>query len=396
MSPNPDTKTHTPSDHATPVAPTDTAAVETRPVPERRALAYWLITIFIVFSGSLVSLSWYGWQLFQANGNRIDNLLAAQQQNQEQLRQIQQTDHAALSELRTALEQSQHDVQASLNTLRQKTTTDVDQTQERLQALESNFARLQDQLGRGALAWQVQDINTLLTHAQEQLSIARDPAAARAALMLADQRLAALARPQVLPVRSAISDALAALRTADAFDAIGMSLALRRAADSVRDWPIKGQSAPQSAPPTSSTAPATDAPWYIRWPAAVWHPIADWLGRQFIVTRDGAPVSQGARYATDQEMRLWLTGVREALMTRDVPALSAAITQASDWLDAHYDTNAPSVRAVSERLHTIDHFYQNQSLPSLAPVFHAWQASGLLATPVSPPPTVSAHPETQP
>lgn len=371
MSQNPETDS---SDR--PTEDTIDPALDQTPAPERRAYAYWLITLFVVFTGSLVSVSWYGWMLFQTNNTRINTLVDAQQNDQARLKALQQADHDTLGALRRQFDQRLGEVQTQFTALQQHNQTQDRQTAERLHAIEQTLGRLQDQLGRGALAWQVQDISDLLNRAQEQLSIARNPTGTRAALQLADQQLAALARPEVLPVRAAISDALQALHRAESFDAVGMSLALRRAADSVHDWPLQGQTPPPS-PAPATPADTAQAPWYIRWPQAIWQPIADWIGQQFILTRDGTPISQGARHTTDQEMRLWLNGLREALMARDSHAILAATAQATDWLDAHYDAHAPAVAAVQAHLRSVADFYQTRAWPDLTPIFKAWQASGL-------------------
>lgn len=393
MSQNPEAERPRPSD--------DTAngdsnqSADTQSVSTQRAYAYWLVTLAIVLSGSLMSLSWYGWQLFETNSNRINALLNAQQENQAQLQQLQQQDHAELSALRAELDQNQGSLNTALNAVRAETATKTAQAEAQIQALDRSLERLQDQLGRGTLAWQAQDINTLLTRAQEQISIDHDPVSAAAALSLADQRLAALNRPDTLPVRAAISDALQGLQRADAFDAVGMSLALRRAADSARDLPLKGETAPVATTPDSPPA-AADAPWYIRWPQAVWHPISTWLSEQIIITRDGVPFGDRGRHLTDQELRLWLTGVREALMTGDQHRLLAAVAQATDWLDGHYDPAAPAVKALKNQLTTTADFYQHRARPDLAPVFRAWQATGLMSPPVTAPSLLSPSPEAKP
>ncbi|WP_407275964.1 uroporphyrinogen-III C-methyltransferase [Halothiobacillus sp. DCM-1] len=392
MSQKPEPETLIPDNPAeTPADSPASGQGEQRPVPERRAYAYWLLTLFVVFSGSLISVSWYGWMLFQTNSSRIHDLLDGQQRQQTQLQQVQQEDHQALTALRAQIMENQSTEQTRLHALQDQ----AGQSQQRLSALETQLARLQDQLNRGTLAWQIEDINTLLAHAQEQLSIAHNPTSTAAALTLADQRLAALARPQVIPVRAAISEVLQQLQRADAFDAVGASLALRRAADTVNDWPLTGQ-AKAAEPAAPSTEPASDnAPWYVRWPRAAWQPVADWFSQQFILTREGTPFGQSARHQTDQEMRLWLTAVREAMMARDHRALTAALTQAIEWLDQHYDPHDATVLAAKTQLQAAADFYRHRAWPDLAPVFRAWQAAGLITPPTAPAAPITA-PETQP
>ncbi|HUX82140.1 MAG TPA: uroporphyrinogen-III C-methyltransferase [Halothiobacillus sp.] len=379
------------SEQSAPVS--DTAAVDDAvepPIPVQRAYGYWLLLLFVVFAGSLASLAWYGWGLFQANTARINHVLMTQKADQNELSQALQTARTQLDQLSASTSTAQQHATQQREQLQTDSQSTQQKLTQRIDNLDHHYAQIEDRLGRGELAWQVAEIGFLLTRAEERLSVAHDPAGAEVALTLADQRLARLSRPEVLPVRSAISQVLARLQTVDAFDRVGMALTLRRSASDVPNWPLAGaadtaQSAPAPVVPVGSDAPNA-APWYVRWPRAVWQPVSDWLGRQFTVTHSDEPLKASARASTDRETLIWLTAVREALLARDTPSLEASIRQAEDWIKPHYDDQAPVVSRTLKALEETRAFYAAQTLPDLAPVFKAWRASGLMAeTTVAPP-----------
>ena len=345
----------------------------------------------MVFSGSLASLSWVGFKLFQTNADRINAVLADQRAEQTAFSQ-------SLAAAQTELNQTQAQIKSERETLAQlraEHQASQHADAQLISAIESKIAGIQERLGRGEMAWQLADIEFLLTRAQERLSIANDPAGAAIALKLADGHIARTALPQMLPVRAAISEALTELNSAAAFDRVGIALSLYRAAAQIGGWPLAG-SEPKSVagapgtPPSGqvgSQAPsqesATQAPWYISWPKAAWQPVADWFSQQFSLTRFDEPVKASARAAADRETLLWLTAVREALLARDTPSLTAAITQAKSWITSHYASQAPAPQAVLDTLSQLQSDTQTQGV-RLAPIFSAWQAAKATLAPSSP------------
>ncbi|MBN2855114.1 MAG: uroporphyrinogen-III C-methyltransferase, partial [Halothiobacillaceae bacterium] len=310
-------------------AAAESAAEPERPIPPSRVYAYWLLTFFVIFTGSLVSLSWVGFKLFQTNAERINSVLADQ-------RAEQATFSQSLITAQNGLSQTQAEIKSERETFSQLSAEQKASQHalaQQIGQVENKIAGIQDRLGQGEIAWQWADIGFILTRAQERLSIANDPAGAAIALKLADEHIARLALPQMLPVRAAISTALTQLVPAAALDRVGVALSLQRAAAQLGDWPLalsesqSVASAPNSNPSGQASGQAhpqesaTQAPWYIRWPNAAWQPVADWFARQFTFTRSNEPVKTSARAATDRETLTWLTAVREALLARDTPSL---------------------------------------------------------------------------
>lgn len=356
--------------------PTDQPAAKSpdkpvKPASSGRGAVVLALVLFALLLAGLVGASWYGWTLIQADQAALAQVKDQQAGARTDLDQRLSSVHQQVSQLSDQLDQQDQSLKAK------DAATD-----QRVTHLSQQFAQLSDRLGRGDLAWHIAEIGSLLTRAQERLVVSRDPHGALVALDLADQRLAALDRPELLPVRSAISDVREALAKVQGVDRIGMALHLRRAADSVSNWPLKGMKAKPSAnaapaaPATDVSQPsATDQPWYRR----AWHETRAWFARQFTVTRSDEPVKANARATTDRETRLWLTAVRESLLARDVAGVGAAVTQAKEWIDAHYAVDAAPVADALKALDEARRLYADQPWPSMTKVFKVWNASGLNA-----------------
>ncbi|MCL7745013.1 uroporphyrinogen-III C-methyltransferase [Guyparkeria hydrothermalis] len=334
----------------------------------------WLVAaIALLFALAAVG----GWQLW-----RLD-------QAQQSLSESSRTDQQQLADRLETLSGDISDTQSSIDTLEQRDEAireevesalsgQLDQLAERQDNLGQRVARIDDRLARGEIAWKTAEVGFLLTRAQERLVIARDPDGALLALKLADERVAALSRPHWLPLRSAISDAIATIEEAGEGDRVGQALALRRLGDRVDEWPLAGRADESPEPQETSEAasgpaetdlPPADAAWYEKAWAATTH----WLSRQVSVTRSDTPVRLHERVATDREMRLWLTAVRESLLSRDRDALTRTLDESRDWLETHYAADAAGPAAALDALERIRTRFTSREFPSLDAVLRAWE-----------------------
>lgn len=338
--------------------------------PPRRAATYWLVAAVVLLFALAAGGGWQLWQLKQA---------------QQDLRDAQASDQSALGERLDSLAGRLDDTQGAIDSLKDRDEAIRDEVEsslskqleglsERQDGLDQRVARIDDRLSRGEIAWKTAEVGFLLTRAQERLVIARDPDGAVLALRLADERVAALSRPHWLPLRSAISDAIASIEAAGEGDRVGQALALRRLGDRVGDWPLAGRDGTAAeekpaAPASAAVAPPADAAWYEK----AWTATTGWLSRQVSVTRSDRPVRLRERVATDREMRLWLTAVRESLLSRDQEALVTTLDQARDWLKAHYAVDAAGPSAALDAIERVRKRFAGREFPSLDAVLKAWE-----------------------
>lgn len=338
--------------------------------PPRRAATYWLVAAVVVLFALAAGGGWQLWQLKQAQQDLRD----AQASDQSELGGRLDTLAGRLDDTQGAIESLKDRDEAIRDEVESSLSKQLDSLSERQDGLDQRVARIDDRLSRGEIAWKTAEVGFLITRAQERLVIARDPDGAVLALRLADERVAALSRPHWLPLRSAISDAIASIEAAGEGDRVGQALALRRLGDRVGDWPLAGREGAageeQSAAPmpNDQTQPA-DAAWYEK----AWSATTGWLSRQVTVTRSDRPVRLRERVATDREMRLWLTAVRESLLSRDQEALVTTLDQARDWLKAHYAVDAAGPSAALDAIQQIRERFAGREFPSLDAVLQAWE-----------------------
>jgi len=338
--------------------------------PPRRAATYWLVAAICVLFALAAGGGWQLWQLKQAQQELRD----AQASDQSELGDRLDTLAGQLDDTQGAIESLKDRDEAIRDEVESSLSKQLDSLSQRQDGLDQRVARIDDRLSRGEIAWKTAEVGFLITRAQERLVIARDPDGAVLALRLADERVAALSRPHWLPLRSAISDAIASIEDAGEGDRVGQALALRRLGDRVGDWPLAGREGaaaeeqPAAPVPNDSTQPA-DAAWYEK----AWSATTGWLSRQVTVTRSDRPVRLRERVATDREMRLWLTAVRESLLSRDQEALVTTLDQARDWLTAHYAVDATGPSAALDAIQQVRERFAGREFPSLDVVLQAWE-----------------------
>ncbi|KTG16751.1 MULTISPECIES: uroporphyrinogen-III C-methyltransferase [unclassified Guyparkeria] len=330
----------------------------------------WLVAAVVLLFVLAGIGAWQLWQLDQARQAQVEST---------------QADREELAARIDSLSGDIADTRASIDTLEQRDEAirdevesalsgQLDKLADRQDSLGERVARIDDRLARGEIAWKTAEVGFLLTRAQERLAIARDPHGAKLALELADERVAALSRPHWLPLRSAISDAIASIEDASEGDRVGQALALRRLGDRVDEWPLAGRDAPadeEATGETSAAAPAApaDAAWYEK----AWAATTGWLTSQVSVTRSDRPVRLRERVATDRETRLWLTAVREALLSRDREALMTTLDESRDWIEAHYAVEASGPAAALEAIERVRTQFTSREFPSLEAVLRAWE-----------------------
>ncbi|MFI9651026.1 uroporphyrinogen-III C-methyltransferase [Guyparkeria halopsychrophila] len=351
------------------------AAPAARARPPRRSATPWLVIgILILFALAAVG-GWQLWQLQQAQQQGLQSQADERETlGQDLAQEIERLDEqlgstrSNVSALEDRGEAIRQEVESGLQ-------AQQDELAERQDNLDARIASIDDRLARGEIAWKTAEIGFLLTRAQERLTIARDPDGAMLALRLADQRVAALSRPHWLPLRSAISDAIAEIEAAAEGDRVGQALALRRLTDRVEDWPLTDEAgetmatAEPGVEPSSTASLPEDAAWYEK----AWVATTGWVARQVTVTRSDTPTRLRERVATDREMRLWLTAVRESLLSRDHDALSTTLDEARGWLESHYATEADGPAKALKALERTQERFASRAFPSIDAVLDAWE-----------------------
>ena len=180
-----------------------------------------LILKLFVFIALLIAIAAsaggvYLWQQFQI----------AQQSNQQQMAALESTVQNKITgaEVSRLLAQSNAAIQSDLDAIKQQ----LAEAAEHRKRLNESAVKLFELYGRDKNGWQLAEVEYLLRIAQHRLVIENDFEGAEKTLQAADEKLAEIADPGLLPVRVAISNERTDLQTRSRPDLVGMVLSLSR------------------------------------------------------------------------------------------------------------------------------------------------------------------------
>jgi uroporphyrin-3 C-methyltransferase len=194
--------------------------------------------------------------------------------------------------------------------------------------------------------WRLAEVEFLLRLANRQISLARDPVGAKAALENADHLLAQLADPAMQPVRQQVADDILSLRSLQQPDVEGLALRLGSLARRVASLPLASQ--PIDDGQAGSTADA-ESGWQ-RLKAK----IREFFTSIFQVRRaagSAAPLlSPEEAFFLRRNLELELQAARVALLMANGPVYRASIGSARRWAEEHFLADDPGVRAFIDAL----------------------------------------------
>jgi uroporphyrin-III C-methyltransferase len=256
--------------------------------------------------------------------------------------------------------------QSDLSQAARRNSMDIATLSQRLEGSEELVARISETVEGGRARVQLAAIEQLLLLANDRLLLARDVSAARTALDLADQRLAAQGDPRLHRVREALAAERAALAAVAQPDVAGAALALAELAKRAPKFPLRAR-----VPETFEAAPdVIDLPKDAPWPKRVWAAVRTAIGSVFALRRDDGssprllPPEEEALVA--QILRLRLDGARLALLARDGAAFGELAGACRDWLKDYYNTADPGVKAALAELDRLTTLELAPDLPDIS------------------------------
>ncbi|MBT3265046.1 MAG: hypothetical protein HN372_11890 [Acidiferrobacteraceae bacterium] len=311
-----------------------------------------LALILAVGGGALSAYTWYathvagqleiGRELGRLDGvaRDVDRLVTHQIQVSE-----------AVATLRRQGEDDRNALRSDLQALTQAQATERAQRQKELESLAGIVAKNRSEMGVARDDWLLQEVAHLLLLANQRLALTGDVVLAQKALALADDRLKALAGPQILKIRRVLSQEQEHLGQMMPVDVAGISLVLAALAESVGDLPLKGDSdRPQwsdsgdSAQSSVPDKPADDADGESAVRAFSRKVLSD-LGDLVRVRRvdETRPpkLDTAARFLAYENLRLQLVGAQLALLRRDAGVFQENLKQARLWLGDYFDPGTP-------------------------------------------------------
>jgi uroporphyrin-III C-methyltransferase len=211
--------------------------------------------------------------------------------------------------------------------------------------------------------WTLAEIEQVLLIASQQLQLAGNIKAALIAMETADARLARIDRPQLTPLRRAITRDIERLKAAPHVDITGMALRLDRLAASIDSLVL----AMDGRPSREQAAPEpTPAGFWAR----LWKETAQDL-RDLVriqnAQRPEVPLMTPAQtYFLRENLRLRLLGARLALLAHDEAGFRADLKAAAEWLARYYDASDKSVAQAQAALAQLAQSEVSVDLPDIS------------------------------
>ncbi|HZN25025.1 MAG TPA: uroporphyrinogen-III C-methyltransferase [Burkholderiales bacterium] len=237
----------------------------------------------------------------------------------------------------------------------------VAESQSQQIALES----LYQELSRNRDEWAFAEIEQSLLIASQQLQLAGNVKAALIALQNADARLQRLDRPQLTPLRKAISRDIDRLQALPHVDMVGMSVRLDNIIGTVDGLPLA-----MEVRPTESTAaePARegDASAWRRFWREAWSELKQLVRVQHMDRPEVPLLAPEQAFFLRENLKLRLLGARLALLSRDQSSYKADLKAAREWIVKYYDTREKSVGSVLTTLRNLHESDINIEMPDLS------------------------------
>lgn len=259
---------------------------------------------------------------------------------------------ATQDELARRLRDIENDAREARSTARQ-TQEGTREFQGRMVAVEGQLAAtlsqqvaleaLYQELSRSRDERQLAEIEQVLAIAAQQLQLTGNVRAALLALQMAEQRLSGAERPQVLPVRRALTRDIERLSALPALDTEGISRQLGELLAAVDTLPLAFEGRVEGLPKEVPRDEPQGA--VARFGAGLWHE----LKQLVVVRRVDAPepplLAPTQAYFLRENLRLRLLNARLALLARNQPAYRGDLSAAQQWLQRYYDARAGGTQA---------------------------------------------------
>jgi len=303
---------------------------------------------------------------FQQSQNRQAQLTAALQQTQQQARsQASQVDQVNQT---TAQQQKIiEETRAQLSEQQTKLALDQNTLQSREQALLARLDEMKMHLRSDNGQWIVSEAEYLLRLASHRISLERDLATAREALLLADQRLRDTRDPGWLAVREQIARDINTIDSTSLPDVAGLSAKLGALIDQVPQLKLTKNTLGTTSEPTTDAA-KTDGQ------ARTWDSLLDNLITGFKntirVRRNDQP--QQAMLAPEQQyflyenLRLQLEGARLAVAKGDQALFQDNLNTIANWLGTYFDPGHQLAQAMLNAVNELKAINIKPSLPDLS------------------------------
>ena len=310
---------------------------------------------------------------FQQSQNRQAQLTSALQQTQQQARsQASQVDQVNQT---TAQQQKIIDeTRAQLSEQQAKLASDQDALQSREQALLARLDEMKMHLRSDNGQWMVSEAEYLLRLASHRVSLERDLATAREALLLADQRLRDTRDPGWLSVREQIARDINSIDATSLPDVAGLSAKLGALIDQVPQLKLTQNTLSGTTAQTSQTEISN--PQTRTWDSLLDNLIAGFKSTIRVRRNDQpqqAMLAPEQQYFLYENLRLQLEGARLAIAKGDQSLFQDNLNTIANWLSTYFDPSHQLAQSMLAAVNELKAINIKPNLPDLSRSLHELQ-----------------------
>jgi uroporphyrin-III C-methyltransferase len=309
-------------------------AVQPRPGRDRTPLVAFAALLLALVALVLLAFEW------QANRGAVKSLRL------EVAKRLADSD-TFNKESRLIAEQAREgtsDAQVKLGVLESR----VAESQSQQIALES----LYQELSRNRDEWAFAELEQSLLMASQQLQLVGNIKGALIALQNADARLQRMDRPQLTPLRKAISRDIDRLQALPYVDMVGMSVRLDNVIAAVDSLPLAMEVRPTQSAAAEPVREAEPNAWKRFWREA-WGELKQLVRVQHMDRPEVPLLAPDQAFFLRENLKLRLLGARLALFSRDQASYRADLTSAREWIVKYYDTREKSVGSALNTLRNL-------------------------------------------
>lgn len=206
--------------------------------------------------------------------------------------------------------------------------------------------RAYQELVKSRADWVVDEAEASLNLAAQQLMISGNVPVAVAVLEGLESRLARFEQPQLLPIKQAISQDLAALKSKPYLDVASASLRLNRLEMAVSSLPLAADSTlqPGAQPPEAAVDEANASWWQKSWQKTV-NSLKGMVEVRHINSNDSMLMSPEQLYFVRENLRLRVMDARLALMQRSGEVYMSDLNSAEAAIKQYFDVSSASTQS---------------------------------------------------
>ncbi|QEY27195.1 heme biosynthesis operon protein HemX [Neisseria zalophi] len=211
------------------------------------------------------------------------------------------------------------------------------------------------ELLKGRADWLVDEVETMLNLAEQQLILTGNVPVAINVLENIETRLSRFNQPELLPIKQAVSNDLSALKTREYVDVSGVALRLDRLETALSGLPlmVDGTLQPSNNTVAPAAAPAANLPW---WQDAWEKTLATLKGMvevRRLESNDAMLIAPDQVYFMRENLRLRLLDARTALLKNNGEIYLNDLNMIETAAKQYFDTASPATQSWLQELATL-------------------------------------------